>query len=38
MLKMQQAEEKIRTGYEKIKEISLTDQENSISAVQEEKE
>ena len=25
MLKMQQAEEKIRTGYEKIKEISLTD-------------
>lgn len=38
MLKMQQAEEKIRTGYEKIKEISLTDQENSIFAVQEEKE
>lgn len=38
MLKMQQAEEKIRTGYEKIKEISLTDQENSISAVHEEKE
>lgn len=38
MLKMQQAEEKIRTGYEKIKEISLTDQENSISAVREEKE
>ena len=38
MLKMQQAEEKIRTGYEKIKEISLTDQENYISAVQEEKE
>ena len=35
---MQQAEEKIRTGYEKIKEISLTDQENSIFAVQEEKE
>ena len=29
MLKMQQAEEKIRTGYGEIKEISLTDQENS---------